>query len=308
MMRNNDAKMDARRTSGMVKLRGGFSDRFGIVDFNKIQQINEFDDDTRIRLANRILEILNDVFCSNYDQYFGFNRDMDEVRDRFCLETINELFCERTNPYGYSLNWRDIFTNKIEPVILHATYNEVLDVIQYCCRWLCYETRIDGFYEVFNAILKKEYIGYRFLDGYVVPITDEMELREVAEVCNSQYDGPRSHIKKAVQFLADREKKDYKNCIKESISAVESICQIITGDSKATLGEALKIINKNGTMHSALAQGFLKLYGYTSDQGGIRHAEGLFESNVSFDEAKYFLVSCSAFVNYLIAEYAKGSN
>lgn len=307
-MRNNDAKMDALRTSGMVKLRGGFSDRFGIVDFNKIQQITEFDDDTRIRLANHVLGILDDVFISHYDQYFGFVRDMDEIRDRFCLEILNDLFCERTNPYGYSLNWREIFTDKIEPVILHAMYNEVLDVIQYCCRWLCYETKYDGFYEVFNIVLKKEYIGYRFLNEYIVPITDEMELQEVAEVCNIQYDGPRSHMKKAVQFLADREKKDYKNCIKESISAVESICQIITGDSKATLGDALKEISKTRALHPALKEGFSKLYGYTSDQGGIRHAEGLFESNVSFDEAKYFLVSCSAFVNYLIAEYAKGSN
>lgn len=50
---------------------------------------------------------------------------------------------------------------------------------------------------------------------------------------------------------------------------------------------------------------FSKLYGYTSDEGGIRHAEGLFVREVSFDEAKFMLVSCSAFVNYLIAEYSK---
>ena len=33
-----------------------------------------------------------------------------------------------------------------------------------------------------------------------------------------------------------------------------------------------------------------------------------FESNVTFEEAKYMLVSCSAFVNYLIAVSGKGSN
>ena len=47
------------------------------------------------------------------------------------------------------------------------------------------------------------------------------------------------------------------------------------------------------------------LFGYTSDEGGIRHAEGLFVSEVSFEEAKFMLVSCSAFVNYLISEYGK---
>ena len=74
------------------------------------------------------------------------------------------------------------------------------------------------------------------------------------------------------------------------------------------LSDALKEIEKKNGIHPSLKQGFIKLYAYTSDQGGIRHAEGLFESNVTFDEAKYFLVSCSAFVNYLIAEYATGSN
>ena len=97
---------------------------------------------------------------------------------------------------------------------------------------------------------------------------------------------------------------DYKNSIKESISAVESVCQIITGDKKATLGEAIKLLDRNGIkIHPALQEAFKKIYGYTSDEGGIRHAEGMFESNVTFDDAKYMLASCCAFVNYLMPKY-----
>ena len=84
---------------------------------------------------------------------------------------------------------------------------------------------------------------------------------------------------------------------------------MIVGDEKATLGDALKKLEDNGVqIHGALKEGFKKLYGYTSDQGGIRHAEGMFESNVTFEEAKFMLVSCSAFINYLIAEYSKRGN
>jgi hypothetical protein len=54
-------------------------------------------------------------------------------------------------------------------------------------------------------------------------------------------------------------------------------------------------------MHGALKSAFNKLYGYTSDEDGIRHAI-LEESNVGFDEAKYMIVVCSAFVNYLTAK------
>lgn len=41
------------------------------------------------------------------------------------------------------------------------------------------------------------------------------------------------------------------------------------------------------------------MYGYTSDTDGIRHDFGN-DSQVYFEEAKYMLVSCSAFMNYLI--------
>ena len=56
-------------------------------------------------------------------------------------------------------------------------------------------------------------------------------------------------------------------------------------------------------LHPALRAAFGNLYGYTSDEGGIRHA--LMESKVvSFDDAKFFLVVCSAFVNFVETKIA----
>ena len=80
-------------------------------------------------------------------------------------------------------------------------------------------------------------------------------------------------------------------------------------NESVVLDIALRQLEKNGiTIHPALKQAYIKLYAFSSDQGGIRHADGMFESNVTFEEAKYMLVSCSAFVNYLIAVSGKGSN
>ncbi|VAX31463.1 hypothetical protein MNBD_NITROSPINAE05-986, partial [hydrothermal vent metagenome] len=46
---------------------------------------------------------------------------------------------------------------------------------------------------------------------------------------------------------------------------------------------------------------FSSLYGYTSDEGGIRHA--LMESeNVDFNDAKFMLVVCSAFINFVLGK------
>lgn len=106
-------------------------------------------------------------------------------------------------------------------------------------------------------------------------------------------------MKTALEELADRKNPNYRNSIKESISSVESFCKIIIKDDNATLGKALTEIEKTHKLHGALKAAFSAIYGYTSDSGGIRHA--LLESDVKpeFGEAKFMLVSCSAFISYL---------
>jgi hypothetical protein len=92
--------------------------------------------------------------------------------------------------------------------------------------------------------------------------------------------------------------------MKESISAVEAICKLITGDPKAKLGQALNEIEKKTGLHPALKKAFTSLYDYTSDAQGIRHALKD-ESNLYFEDAKFMLVSCSAFINYLMTKSSK---
>ncbi len=104
--------------------------------------------------------------------------------------------------------------------------------------------------------------------------------------------------------LADRQNPDYRNSIKESISAVESLCCIIADGKKATLGDALKIIKDKIPLHTALEKAFQKLYGYTSNAEGIRHAL-MDESSLSQEDAIFMLVSCSTFTNYLVAKASK---
>ena len=106
------------------------------------------------------------------------------------------------------------------------------------------------------------------------------------------------HLRRALELFSDRNNPDYRNSIKEFISAIESFCIIFTGNSKATLEQALKEIEKNHELHPALKNSFSSLYGYTSDSNGIRHSL-LDESTLSQEDAKFILVACSAFVNYL---------
>src|SRR5690606_4111676 len=106
---------------------------------------------------------------------------------------------------------------------------------------------------------------------------------------------------RALELMSNREEPDYRNSVKESISAVEAACNIIVGEN-TTLGQALKRLKLPDP--GAFQAGMLKLYGYACDADGIRHAL-LEKSEIDQAEARYFLVICSAFVNYLIARSAK---
>lgn len=300
------------RKPGMVRVRGGFSDTHGIKPISTTIQIDDFDDDSRVQISNRLFKTL-ELFMDNSSRYIINSISIQSTANGFCKDIINDVFCERNILRGgYVYNWREVYDKRIDDVIRNAEYYEVLDLTEYICHWIdkkTYKKFKQLPYDSMNTVFEQECIGYRFVNKRIVAITDGNEICAIEEASNVPFAGCRKHLEKSVGFLADRENKDYKNCIKESISAVESACQQIVGDEKATLGEALKKLEDNGVaLHPSLKQGFSKLYGYTSDQGGIRHAEGLFESNVTFEEAKYMLVSCSAFVNYLIAVSGKGSN
>jgi hypothetical protein len=153
--------------------------------------------------------------------------------------------------------------------------------------------------ETINSVLAEELSGYRFVSGLFTEITGREEITMLEEALDDDdYPGVRAHLQRALELLSNRENPDYRNSIKESISAVESLCKDLSGNPKASLGDALKVIERGGRLHTALKEAFSKLYGYTSDKGGIRHAM-LEEPDLDAHDARYFLLSCTSFINYL---------
>ncbi len=153
----------------------------------------------------------------------------------------------------------------------------------------------DGLRDWINAELERHNAAYRFIGKTIAEITSEHEIAAI-ESADSDADQPvREHLRTALRMLSDRESPDYRNSIKESISAVESACKAMTGLPKATLSDALKNMPD---LHPALRQGFEKIYGWSSDADGIRHAL-TDEAKNTYAEAKFMLVACSGFVSYL---------
>lgn len=151
----------------------------------------------------------------------------------------------------------------------------------------------------FDAILVANNADHRIVDWEVIPFTKPEQIDAISAALNSGLPRVSEHLRQAMALLADRQNADYRNSIKESISAVECLCSTVTGNPKATLGEALKKIHE---LHPALSGAFSKLYGYTSAADGIRHALMEDSKPLDKDDAMFMLVACSAFTTYLMAK------
>jgi hypothetical protein len=198
----------------------------------------------------------------------------------------------------------DVIIEHIRDYFYRANWYEVYDFVEFTLNTVGDEMVIDAI----NTMFERELAPYRFVSGVLTDITGDEEIAMLANaLADRDFPGVRSHLQRALELLSDRDNPDYRNSIKESISAVESLARSIADKPQATLGDALKAIEGTGRLHPALKEGFSKLYGYTSDQGGIRHAM-LSEPNITAAEAKFFLLSCTSFVNYLKAKLPSSSH
>ena len=163
----------------------------------------------------------------------------------------------------------------------------------------------ESFTDKCNVALEREMSGYRFVGGNLVPLSDDAQLSAISDAMattsRDSFAPARNHLDEALRLLADRQAPSYRNIIKEAVSAVEAVAQVLAARPNATLGDALKRIDGSVGVHTALNQGFQKIYGYASDADGIRHALSDVET-LQQEDAIFMVVSCAAFISYLIAK------
>ncbi|MGH7800977.1 MAG: AbiJ-NTD4 domain-containing protein [Thermodesulfobacteriota bacterium] len=212
----------------------------------------------------------------------------------------------QANPYYqevklYDLGLKQIIpATKIKEDFLKFKWFEVYDLIEYLYNNFFEGNNSETYVNEVKRILIEEKAPYRFVNGLITPITDKEEIKELVKALNvpqDKYKPVKEHLEKGLSLMSDRENPDYANSIKESISALESIAQIQLG-GKGTLGELIKKLD----VHPALKQGFNNIYGWTSDEGGIRHGKTGEPLEPGLAEARYMLITSSAFINYLVVK------
>ena len=284
-----------------------FSERYGYSPRSSLFQVESMDDCLRNSLYNVLYDFLFLDIPAKWDSYL-------------CRLIYTEcwLYPADTLP-----NTAFDFGEVLKKQILELEWYEVYDLIEFIYQKLdkgksprrgesiftvtvrTGDTPLDSSYfsSKINKALQREHSGYRLFNGCITPITNELAIAAIRTSLSAsdRYSGVRMHIESALSHFAERPNPDFRNTVKEAILAVEAAAKVYTGKDKATLGEALKEMRKRDAVHPALLEGWMKIYGFTSDEQGIRHASTTGGVTIGYSLAQYMLVSCSAFANYIIS-------
>ncbi|MCQ2996043.1 hypothetical protein NLO95_18235 [Pseudomonas syringae] len=283
-------------------MEGDFSQRMGLRPASKSIQIEDMDRDLRTGLWNAAYTHYWNQFVPYYSgSDLIENTNMEEfasnIQSRFLKLRLDELpidftsFVESLGSIYQKGEWHRVYSF-IEFVIKFApNYNSAYEEF----------TSTQLFIKECNDVLQAESSAYRIVNGLVTRITDPQEIAEIDTAISaaSGYAGVKTHLQTALAMLTDRQNPDFRNSIKESISAVESLAKQITGNPQTTLAPALSELERHHALHPALKSAFSSLYGWTSNADGIRHAL-MDVSNLTHADARWMLISCSAFINFAI--------
>lgn len=130
-----------------------------------------------------------------------------------------------------------------------------------------------------------------------LPTELEQKIDETNKLLQDQFEPARRHYVKARSFALGPN-KDPENSIKESISAIESLCRTYY-PSASTLGEALKLMRKENAISSMLLTVIEKFYAYTNAEPAVRHGSNKVSSVLEYD-AEFVLHISVAFIRTII--------
>lgn len=261
-----------------------FSERYGYTPVKDVIQFESMDVDLR----NGLWNLLHCCYWDEKIQTNHHNRNLflKKLWIHYFKKTIDRIGNEHTA------------MKKVRDFFFNTSWFNIYDFIEFTGNNHPVLGSKKKFIEQCNILFEKENSGYRFVDGKITPITDKQEINEIQQALDTERPPIKEHLRRALELLSDKITPDYRNSIKESISAVESLVKQVIGEKNGTLGQLLKKLKENYNLPPVLESAFSKLYGYTSDNGGIRHAL-LEESNINFHDAKFMLVICSAFINFV---------
>ena len=273
-----------------------FSQRNGYAPLPNAMHLEELSSELRIALCNKVHELLK------------------TSTQRLYLVPPLRSYVERVLGNYFQVPRRTVPTkfNRVienfEEIFINHGFNNVLDLCEIMINEI--DNRIDEKFQFSNSIkelfvsyqaaywLETSQRPYQFIPC-AIPEQGAATQEAIKTLLDGGMEGAATHLREAAEHINIGQ---YADSVKDSILAVESVARKIDPEANTKLTPALKSLERAGILaHPALKAGFEKLYGYTSDEGGIRHAI-VFSKNAEVGqvEATYMFGSCASFAAYLV--------
>lgn len=278
-----------------------FSQAQGYEEIPKRLKLEEISDEARVFLWNALYRAID----KTYDWGSDFNPDhVGEPWDEIFHDLHENFFKLRIDEFQLP-DLNDLKLTYGINLLGEGKFNKIFDFLQYVMRHEdCPPEFINDVAETFEKC-QLAYIVDKEHPVTIYPAATKTEGRTILKARKQLHDngllGAETHLRKASDFL---DQGRYPESIRESINAVESVARKLDPNVSNSLDKALKALEKGNPVHPALKEALLKLYGYTSDEKGIRHSlidES--QANVGIDEAVFMLGACASFSSYLLRKY-----
>ena len=268
-----------------------FSQRAGLEPIPPQLKLGEVSNELRRQIVYFIsLEI-------DRETTFGYSSNYFEDKWMRVAMDLHVLFFERDA--GTFQNDTEALKEFLMAFLRRATIGKLFDLVEFFIRHPKCSDELKG--DLANSFVTAR-AAYRILDHHIVAIGTQEQAeafeRAMEDAEEKNAGAARKHMMEAGLALRN---SDWASSIRESINAVEAIA-VRLAPGTHTLGPALAALENKGHLHGGLKAAFGSLYGFSSDEEGIRHAL-VFKKEAQVDEADalFMLGACASFVSYLLA-------
>ena len=261
---------------------------------------NKFRQAIWLSIATEIKESSVDIPESAFP-IFDPERDIGSIIESYEYDILGRFHDE------ISSYWPDEALTFFKEAICEGNYHEVLTLLEYvlrheyCSEHLCNKL-IDAFDETSVAYYVEQIGGFPTIMPRISLEAGEATRQAIEAIQLAGLGGASTHLSEAAKHINNQQ---YSDSIVDSVHAVESVARLVSPKKANTLRPALDSLENAGVIkHRVLKNAFSKLYDYTSDEQGIRHA--LLDKNspeVGLDEAMFMFGACASFAAYLVSKH-----
>lgn len=273
-----------------------FSQKYGYEARPKPMQLEELSNGLRQELWNLSRRLLLEISSEHMHRYFA--ADARKFVEQVLASLMNCL------EEDVDTEHKVVFDN-FKKIILHWDFHRVLSFVE-----LIVNDKFipESFAKDMEGLFVKHAAAYR-LDTSKIPYQffpcaskeqgDAIQ-RDIAALRENDMNNAANHFRDAAGHINAQQ---YPHSISDSIMAVESVTRQIS-PKENTLGKALGALKKSELItNEQLIEGFKKLYAYSNEEEGIRHALVFQnESDPGLDEAVFMFGACASFCAYIVSK------